>query len=361
MDFPQSMPQAVLRRPRRRPPWDTLAQIGERCCYPFSLTRQRGAETVSQAPSKPGWQSYWREDRLAACMPDDPVAADVIEAHWYAFFSDLDSGTRVLDVATGNGVLLLWAARAAAGRGRRLRCVGVDLADIDPQRYLARYRDELGDTHFLANTPAESLPFDDASFDILVSQYGLEYADLEAGLDEAARVLKPGGTLRWLAHSGDSAIVAQGRGQLREIRMLLARRGPFARMQAFVEAQGVGARLKRATRDLTGALREAEAYCHEHPEAQLLRQLCAGILDTANNLARYRPDDVTRWLEDNRLRLRAQGQRVGDLQEACLDAARLQRVRDRLDGGAWHSVECRSLESEPGGVVLGKLFHAVRT
>jgi ubiquinone/menaquinone biosynthesis C-methylase UbiE len=324
------------------------------------MARQRGARAVSQVASNQGWQSYWHEDRLAACTPDDPAAAAVIEAQWCEFFSRLDAGMRVLDVATGNGVLLVWAARAAMEHGRKLDCVGVDLADIDPATFLPRYRDALADTRFIGGTPAEALPFDDASFDVLVSQYGLEYADLDAGLSEAARVLKPGGTLRWLAHSGDSAIVAQGQAQLREIRMLLAQGGPFACMQAFVEAQVSGVRQKRATRDLTEALREAEAYCHEHPGAQLLRQLCAGILDTANNLARYRPDDVTRWLEENRRRLKAQQQRVSDLQAARLDAGRLRRVRERLGGGDWHSLEVRSLESEQGGMALGILLEAVR-
>jgi ubiquinone/menaquinone biosynthesis C-methylase UbiE len=42
--------------------------------------------------------------------------------------------------------------------------------------------------------PAERLPFDDASFDLVLSRYSAHHwRDFDAGLREAARVLKPGG------------------------------------------------------------------------------------------------------------------------------------------------------------------------
>ena len=195
---------------------------------------------MAERKSNWGWRHYWRENRLAACVPDNPDSAAAIETHWAGFFSKFPAATRVLDIATGNGVLLVWGARAARAAGRELTLTGVDLADIDPARFLPDHRDELAAARFIGRTAAESLPFADGSFDVVVSQYGLEYADLEPALSEAARVLAPGGHLHWLAHGSDSVVVAQGRAQLVDIDLLLGPKGPFAAMKSYTGARARG-------------------------------------------------------------------------------------------------------------------------
>ncbi|MEE4277282.1 MAG: class I SAM-dependent methyltransferase [Halieaceae bacterium] len=312
---------------------------------------------MADASSAAAWRGYWREDRLSACMPDDAGANAAIEQHWRSLFEAVEPGARVLDVATGNGVLLLWASEVAPVDAT---LIGVDLADIDPQRFLSSHGDSLRAVQFLGNTPAEALPFDDGSFDLLVSQYGLEYAELGAALAESARVLCSGGELHWLAHSADSAVAAQGRRQLRELTLLLDPEGPFTAMRAFLEAQRSAAAVKRATRRLTEALRRAQDYCERHPEAALLRQLCGGILDTANNLPRYHPDDVDHWLEDNRRRLKAQRQRMLDLQRARLDEARLEQLRALLGMAPWREFSCELLRGGGQDAELGIVIHARR-
>ena len=310
---------------------------------------------MSESNANRGWRHYWRDNRLAACAPDNPDAAAAIEQHWRAFFAALPTGTRVLDIATGNGVLPLWAVQAARGAGRSLSLTGVDLADIDPTRYVAGHRDDLAAVRFLGNTAAESLPFADASFDVVVSQYGLEYADLAPAIAEAARVLAPGGHLHLLAHGEGSAVVEQGRAQLADIELLLADGGPFAAMGEFLEANERQRKVARATRRLTDALKAAEAYCAESPPATIVRQLCGGILDTANSLPRYRPADVRQWLDDNRLRLVDQRLRVRDLLAASLTPARRGQIEALLGTAPWRDCALQPLGvgSDGGSVGVG--------
>ena len=314
----------------------------------------------AERKSNRGWRHYWRENRLAACVPDNPESAAAIEAHWTGFFSETPAGSRVLDVATGNGVLLVWGARAARAAGRELTLTGIDLADIDPARFLPEHRDDLAAARFIGGTPAESLPFPDRSFDVVVSQYGLEYADLEFALSEAARVLVSGGQLHWLAHGSDSIVVAQGRAQLTDIDLLLGSNGSFAAMKAYVRARARGRKVNRATRELTEALRKAEAHCAANPPATLVRQLCGGILDTANQFEKYRPADVQRWLEENLKRLRGQRQRTRDLLSACLSGRRLAQVERTLGAEPWSDAAISSLNVGAAGNSVGKLIHAVR-
>ncbi|MFK7829885.1 MAG: class I SAM-dependent methyltransferase [Congregibacter sp.] len=306
------------------------------------------------------WQNYWRENRLAACVPDNPDTAADIEAHWTEFLAGLPNGTRVLDIATGNGVVLLWAARAARSTGREMALTGIDFADIDPARFLPAHQAELSSVQFIGNTRAESLPFANASFDVVVSQYGLEYADLQQALTEAARVLVSGGQLHCLAHGDDSVVVRQGRAQLLDIDLLLAAHGPFAAMQAYLEAHARGRKVERATRVLTEALRVAEAHCAASPPATLVHQLCGGILDTANRIEQYHVDDISTWLTENRKRLRGQRQRIHDLQAARLSETRLAALKQSLDRPPWSEAMLTSLDVGAHNESVGRLIHAVK-
>jgi len=94
-------------------------------------------------------------------------------------------GVRVLDVACGPG----YAAGTAAGRGAV--AVGVDFSSemIDEAR--GRYPD----VDFRSGD-AEQLAFDDSEFDAVVLNFGmLHLARPERALEEAGRVLRPGGRI----------------------------------------------------------------------------------------------------------------------------------------------------------------------
>ncbi len=96
-------------------------------------------------------------------------------------------GMLVLDVGTGTGDLALAFLR----RGARA-VVGVDFAPA----MLARARDKSAGRWPLSLAAADALrlPFADAAFDCVASAFVLRnLADLEAGLAEMVRVLRPGG------------------------------------------------------------------------------------------------------------------------------------------------------------------------
>lgn len=94
------------------------------------------------------------------------------------------AGSRVVDVATGTGLL---AARAVA-RGA-LRVVGIDIAP----RMVAIAAAQHPGVDFREGD-AEDLPFDDRSLDALLCNFGIgHFPRPERALAEFARVLAPGG------------------------------------------------------------------------------------------------------------------------------------------------------------------------
>jgi ubiquinone/menaquinone biosynthesis C-methylase UbiE len=93
-------------------------------------------------------------------------------------------GARVLDVGCGPGHLV----ERLADRG--LTVSGIDL---DPAM-IERAGRRLGDRAELVAADVASLPFPDASFDLVVSTLSMHHwADHRGGLDEIGRVLKPEG------------------------------------------------------------------------------------------------------------------------------------------------------------------------
>jgi SAM-dependent methyltransferase len=110
---------------------------------------------------------------------------------------------RVLDLGAGTGatVPFLVAARDAAHRDGD--ALDVHLLEPDPHM-LSRARRaavEHGLDATVVSGVAESLPYPDDSFDVVVSALvGCTIPDLDAAMDEVARVLRPGGQFRFFEH-----------------------------------------------------------------------------------------------------------------------------------------------------------------
>ena len=106
---------------------------------------------------------------------------------------DLSPETRVLDVAAGTGN----ASLPAAARGAQ-----VTASDLTPELLEAgRIRAEAAGLD-LAWVPAdaEDLPFEDESFDVVMSSIGVMFAPHhQAAADELVRVCRPGGTIALLS------------------------------------------------------------------------------------------------------------------------------------------------------------------
>jgi SAM-dependent methyltransferase len=118
------------------------------------------------------------------------------------FRLDPRPGERILDLSTGTG----WTSRVIARRGASV--VGVDIASdlLDAARATAAAEDlhidyRLGD--------AESLPFEDGSFDAVVSTVGVMFATRpEAAAAELARVCRKGGRIALTTWTPDGNVFA---------------------------------------------------------------------------------------------------------------------------------------------------------
>jgi SAM-dependent methyltransferase len=124
----------------------------------------------------------------------------VFQAEHLCETADVQSGWRVLDVATGSGN----AALAAARRGCDV--VGIDYVPALLERGRIRAAAEHLDVRFVEGD-AENLHFPDAAFDAVISIYGVMFApDHHRAAAEMARVCRPGGLIALASWTPDGFI-----------------------------------------------------------------------------------------------------------------------------------------------------------
>jgi SAM-dependent methyltransferase len=135
---------------------------------PFAEFKQRQREM---------WASF-----SPTAMFTTPVAGQLVK------FAAITTGQTVLDVGTGTGVVALTAARAGA------KVTALDLTPELLEQARENGRISGQDSIVWTEGDAEQLPYPDASFDVVLSQFGHMFAPRpEVVVAEIRRVLKPHG------------------------------------------------------------------------------------------------------------------------------------------------------------------------
>jgi ubiquinone/menaquinone biosynthesis C-methylase UbiE len=109
-------------------------------------------------------------------------------------------GERILDLATGTG----WTSRIAARRGAAV--TGADIAEELLAAARRRAQAEGLNVEYVTGD-AEALPFDDASFDAVISTFGVMFVTRpESAAHEIARVCRRGGRIALATWTPDGAV-----------------------------------------------------------------------------------------------------------------------------------------------------------
>ncbi|MBW3609446.1 MAG: class I SAM-dependent methyltransferase [Actinobacteria bacterium] len=125
-----------------------------------------------------------------------PVGPRLVEA------CGISPGARVLDVAAGTGNASIPAARTGAS---------VTASDLTPELLEAGRRTAEADGLELewVEADAEHLPFDETSFDVVMSSIGVMFAPHhQDAADELVRVCRPGGTIGLLSWTPEGMLGA---------------------------------------------------------------------------------------------------------------------------------------------------------
>jgi ubiquinone/menaquinone biosynthesis C-methylase UbiE len=304
------------------------------------------------------WSRYWRSAQLAACMGgEDGNYAGVVRAAWEQFFRQVDSGSIIVDLATGNGAIALIAAAVSDQYGKELEVHGVDLADLAPEIAAKEQLELLNKIHFHPNTSIESMPFSDRSVAMISSQYGIEYSNTMAVLKESARILKPNGRMMVITHSKDSSVMKQTNIDLQDSHLVSIKLDIVSKYKTLITEEMVSqattsqqgrdhaqSEFQQATAEIAFRMRARDEKTIEflngvmHRFGEIYQQRHQGDVAAAHRLA----DDITLELDAHRRRLQ-------DLKQAALSPDDLTQWKSRAKKLGLTTVADEPVFNERGG------------
>src|SRR5215212_9937486 len=182
----RSVPPLHARR-RCGPAWPVRPQTGPDAQRP----RDTREETMSATVAAPDFAAIKQRQQATWAAGDYAVVGTTLQIVGERLCEaiDLRSNDRVLDVAAGNGNATLAAARHFA------QVTSTDYVPALLDRGRVRAEAEGFDVTF-EQADAEALPFDAASFDVILSTFGVMFApDHRASSGEMLRVCRPGGRI----------------------------------------------------------------------------------------------------------------------------------------------------------------------
>jgi len=286
-------------------------------------------------PSTNGWDTYWQGAKDNDAFVAGGFSHPAFPALWARAADEFFAANNkieplILDIATGSGAVVEALTQAPAARMENVSCVDISAASIDG--VTARFPDVTG---IVAD--ATDVPLDSDRFNLITSQFGVEYAG-GAAIDEAIRLLAPGGSLLFLMHIRPGVLYSECGAAIDALQR--ARDSRFVDLsRSFFEAGfaavrgGDRAPYEAAAKAMNPAIKTLEAILTEHGEhvaGDSIVALHSTVQDIHSRIQHYNPDDVMHWLDGMEIELPKHEARMNSMHEAALDADAFRSICDRL-------------------------------
>ncbi|XOV79074.1 MAG: class I SAM-dependent methyltransferase [Aestuariibacter sp.] len=266
------------------------------------------------------WSEYWQNEGVTGeCFVDKTGKKHPqITAFWQQHI-DVAKGRRLLDLASGAGSIFV---DNPSLEGCEL--IALDYSEIALQQLINKIP-----SCFAIKASASQLPFKYNTFDQIVSQFGVEYAGVEA-IPNAYRYLKPGGKLAFLCHIRDGFV--DTRNQIELEGALLCQSLQFV----------------QAAKDVVSALYDVDAtnidssmqvfreiepkfasFATKH-QFGVLFHLYSGFRQLITNRQKYYLQDILKWLDGMNGEIAKTQQRLHEIISVALNTQQVENIAEEL-------------------------------
>ena len=278
------------------------------------------------------WNDYWRLTPEAAAHRAGGPQEEALERFWMGVFSSnpAGGGTRQwLDFACGNGAVTRYAIEASRASGVDRRLFAFDGAPGAVGAYKSRHPDAVA-----VVADARHAPFADEAFDVVASQFGLEYAGIGA-IGEAARLVAPAGVLAAVLHRKGGALFRECEANLRAMervrasRVLATAKEVFRRGAAAVRGHGSRSAFLRSEEQFATAVTVVDGVLAEFGDqvaGGTVKRLYGDLAHMYRRLGAYDPVEVGHWTDRMEREVEAYGGRMAAMLEAAIDEAGLDQA-----------------------------------
>ena len=273
------------------------------------------------------WNQFWNQGFITtfgASLQENYTGE--IRDFWAEVFSQICNGDDILDLATGNGALACIAAEELKKNQVSAHIYAADAASIPAQISAPSNVQELRKSiSFFSKMPCEELTFPDGKFQLVTSQYGIEYSDLRQSLAEVFRVLGPGGAAHFICHHRDSSLLANS---INEISIYTSAIEQNQIFEFAIDFSKLFSRVNSAEKTCaSAALNQAvNDFRDKHRDQELGQILIADIAGHLKLLKSENPESVITKLESRQSEYKAAYARLRDMEAAALSERDLEEV-----------------------------------
>ncbi len=312
------------------------------------------------------WTRYWEKNLIDSCSAGVESKDSEINSFWVGVSEKVSSGNNILDLCSGNGALIKKLKSSEQKNNlENINYIGIDLSTLIPETLKREFTGDPTKLNYLAGVDIENTTLPNDSVDMVVSQFGLEYSNIEKSIPEISRVLEAKGSVHLVLHHSDSILNKNALEETQHIDFLLDKSNYFELIEKMI---GIFSKLKnpaniaKINKDQTSL--EARAKFNllaQQIELKASQSICADLLRESLQFTQYifnlaKTDGKKKSflkVESYRQELVDYRVRTLELVKSSLDVKKMDIMKLEFEKYGFNIVSCKGLKSNRHLVAWG--------